>query len=147
MNLNFLHAVVDTLLPGLSATETDATLPAASEIGVAKKLLAHLDTHRDKAVLANVLATIAAEAGGEDGFVAGEEGVRTAVLQTVEQQQPDAFATLLFIVAADYYESETVLRAFNWRPTPPQPLGYPLPPFDEGLLEQVRKKRPFWRKT
>ncbi|MEM7113903.1 MAG: gluconate 2-dehydrogenase subunit 3 family protein [Chloroflexota bacterium] len=149
MQIEFLHAVVDTLLPGLPATETKPALPAASEVGVAAKLAAHLETHRDKRLFVAVLEAIVGEAGGEARFVAMDEGARTAVLQTIEQSQSDAFAALLFVVSADYHESEAVMRAFGWRPTPPQPLGYPLPPFDEGKLEELvaslEGKRPLWR--
>lgn len=46
---------------------------------------------------------------------------------------------------AAYYSHPAVIAAFGWRPDPPQPKGHTLEPFDETLLEPVKKRKPFWR--
>ena len=46
---------------------------------------------------------------------------------------------------ARYYSHPAIAAAFGWRADPPQPKGHGLEPFDEALLELVRKRKPFWR--
>lgn len=141
----FLAAVVDRLLPGLPATERAAALPAASEIAIDRRLRQHLRTHPDRIRLARALEAIAQRSGSAADFVTAGEAAAQAILQQVESSEPDAFAALLFVVSADYYEAEAVLRAFGWRVTPPQPQGYSLPPFSEDLLAPVKQRPALWR--
>lgn len=141
----FLAAVVDSLLPGLPTTEQAAALPAASEVGIDRRLGQHLRTHPDRAQLAQALEAIARQAGSAADFVTAGEVARQALLEQVESSDPGTFAALLFVVSADYYESEAVLRAFGWRATPPQPQGYSLPPFSEDLLDSVKRRPALWR--
>lgn len=141
----FLGKVLDTLLPGLPATERAEALPAASQIGVDLSLAGHLAHHPARARLAEVLGWIAEEAGGEEAFIAADEKMAISYIQRVEEKDNAAFQALLFTVTADYYEAEDVLLAFGWPGHPPQPKGYSLPAFDEGLLEPVKQKRLLWR--
>ena len=130
-----LHrAILDTLLPGGTG------LPGAHAAGI------------DPAVYANLLAPIAAaimaKAGGEQAFIAGDEVLRIALLQSAQQELPDAFASLLAALLPDYYESPAVLQAFGWSARPPQPLGHSIPTMDAATgarLEKVRLRRKLWR--
>ena len=142
----FLRRVVDTLLPGLPATQHFSALPAASQLGLDEKMMGYLDTHSDAARFAGVVEAIAKQAGGASDFTDGEESAVIGTLKAVEIAMSADFLAFLFVLAADYYESEEVLDAFGWRVTPPQPLGYELPPFDWALLASVRgRARPLWR--
>ena len=140
-----LTAVVDGLLPGLPATEQAAALPAASEVAIDLRLREHLHTHPDRALLARALKVIARRAGSAAEFVTAGEATAKTILGQVESSEPGAFAALLFVVSADYYEAGAVLRAFGWRATPPQPQGYSLPPFSEDLLAPVQRRPALWR--
>lgn len=142
---DFLQAVVDGLLPGLPATPVTAALPAASQLGVDQQLAQHLTHHRDALLFGRALETIIKQAGSMVNFVQVDESTANVILQTVEQTEAEAFQALLFIVSADYYENEAVLQAFNWRASPPQPLGYPLSPFDGKLLVAVKDRQKLWR--
>ncbi len=144
----FLTKVVDTLLPGLPATNHHPVLPSASQVGVDAKLGQHLEIHQDAPTLKTVLDAIVAQFESEAAFVSTNEMAATAVLQAIEAEHPTKFGKLLFLVSADYYETDIILKAFNWRPTPPQPLGYPLEPWsetDEALLESVKQRTTIWR--
>lgn len=145
----FLAAVVDTLLPGLPAAAIGdpqgAALPAATEIGVDRQLAAHLMHHPQRDRLAQRLALLAQLAGGEHNFSSADETDRTATMQALEATDAAAFDAFLLVVTADYYQTETVIHAMGWPVEPPQPHGYPLPPFTEALLAPVKTRPPLWR--
>lgn len=141
----FLQAVVDTLLPGLPATEQAPALPAASQVGIDKVLAKRLRSHPKHAEIVEALQAIIREAGTMSAFIAMSSDMATRIIQGLESSHPEAFKALLFIVSADYYESKAVIEAFNWPTTPPQPTGYPLLPFQDHLLDPVRQRPPLWR--
>ena len=142
---HFLEKIVDTLLPGLPQTGQHKRLPPASEIGIDKKLTQHLEIAHNREQLKVALQAIVQQSGGVVEFVLADEMERVSIFQNVERDKSEVFKALLFIVSADYYEETAVLEAFNWRPTPPQPEGYPLHPFDETLLDSVKSKPKLWR--
>ena len=55
-----------------------------------------------------LLLTITDEAGGMVRFVESDELSATATLEAVETTMSTGFAAFLFVIAADYYESEDV---------------------------------------
>jgi hypothetical protein len=134
MSEALLSAIADTLLPG------DATVPAASKAGI------DLASHAQSA--APIAAAAARLAGGEQDFIAGDEAKRIALLQSVQQELPDAFTALLAALLPDYYEAPTVIEALAWPSRPPQPQGHFLADMDAatiGRLEKVRLRRKIWR--
>jgi hypothetical protein len=137
----FLSAVVDTLLPGDRGVPP---LPTGTAAGVAAKL-EHLVADRDRALREVVLQAIASAARSEDAFVRMDAAGRIASVRQVEAEMPGPFRALVALVLQDYYEAEIVLLAMGWRAEPPQPRGHLLPPFDEALLEPVRRRGRIWR--
>ena len=134
MTPEFLAAVLDSLLPG------DEVLPSATRADLDPT--AYVGSHRAAFV------AIAAQAGGEEVFVAADEGARTAALQAVQQAAPAAFRTLLTSVLSDYYEAAPVLAALGWPSRPPQPTGHRVSPPDARTaerLERVRNRGTLWR--
>ncbi|MEM7127261.1 MAG: gluconate 2-dehydrogenase subunit 3 family protein [Chloroflexota bacterium] len=142
---DFLRAVVDTLLPGLPGSDQTIALPAASEIGVDRQLAHHLATHNNREQLSQVLEAIAEKSDEMSVFVEADEEASTNILRNVETADQQAFQALLFVVSADYYENEEILRTLGWFARPPQPDGYPLSPFDETLLAPVKGRQKHWR--
>ena len=138
----FLSAVVDTLLPGDDGTPP---LPSATAAGVEATLAEHLVSSRDRALHDAVLQAIASEVRGEEAFVRADAAARIAALRRVEADMPGPFRALISLVLQDYYEAEAVLLAMGWRAEPPQPEGHVLPPFDEALLEPVKRRGRMWR--
>jgi hypothetical protein len=138
----FLGAVVDTLLPG---DDDPKPLPSGTAAGVAAKLAEHLVADRDRAGHEAVLQAIASAARGEDAFVRANAAGRIASVRRVEDEMRGHFQALLAVVLQDYYEMEAVLLAMGWRAEPPQPQGHVLQPFDEALLEPVKRRGPMWR--
>ncbi|MFM9841391.1 MAG: hypothetical protein ACKVOI_00325 [Dongiaceae bacterium] len=140
MSASFIAAVVDTLLPGDSGgPEGEAPLPKASAAGINLALVIAHDA---------VLQAIAKEAGGADAFIAADEPVRIAAVQTIERAMPEVFRALLSVLLADYYESEPVLRAMKWRHDPPQPQGHQLcfrHPAIKDAIYRVHSRGKLWR--
>ena len=141
MTSEFMRAVVDTLLPGDRGVPP---LPTGTAAGVAAKL-EHLVSDRDREIRDLVLSAIASTARGEDAFMRADEAGRIASIRRVEAEIPGPFRALVALVLQDYYESEIVLLAMGWRAEPPQPEGHVLPPFDEALLEPVKRHGRMWR--
>jgi hypothetical protein len=127
----FLSAAVDTLLPG---DDGSPPLPSGTAAGVAAKL-EHLV----------VLQAIASAAQGEEAFMRADAPGRIAAVRRVEAEMRGPFQALVLQVLQDYYETEAVILAMGWRAEPPQPLGHVVPPFDETLLDLVKRRGPTWR--
>jgi len=130
-----LHrAILDALLPG------EGNLPDAHAAGI--------DPAAHEALLAPIAAMIMTKVGGEQAFIAANEAQRITLLQSAQQELPDAFTALLAALLPDYYESPAVLQAFGWPARPPQPLGHSIPTMDaatDARLEKVRLRRKLWR--
>ena len=60
-------------------------------------------------------------------------------MRGIETAHPDFFTTLVREGYAGYYSNPTVVEALGLDPTPPQPVGYVLEPFDYGLLDNPKK--------
>jgi len=122
-----LAAVLDLLLPG------DGDFPPAGALGLAPRTE---ELHPDPAELADLLDAVG-------------DAPDAAALQALEAERTEAFDRLVAAAYNAYYTDrrvlETVERLTGYEARPPQPLGHPLPPFDEGLLETVRRRPPSWR--
>ena len=135
-----LTIVLDRLLPGDAATGW----PAAGALGLAPRALAMADEGGDGARLAAILAAL------PDGFDEAEEADQIAALRTLEHADPDGFGLLILFAYGAYYTDarvRAVVEARTFYPArPPQPEGYEMPPFDQALLDTVKRRPPFWRK-
>ena len=60
-------------------------------------------------------------------------------MRCVEASHPDFFTTLVREGYAGYYSNPAVVEALGLDPTPPQPVGYVLEPFDYNLLDNPKK--------
>lgn len=138
MSTRFAEALADTLFPG------DGAIPSATRAGLSWETIA--DRHRP------VMEAIAAEAGGEDCFMAADAPARTALVRAVEAREPQAVQALVLAVSALYHSSAAVLEAYGWPARAPQPEGFGVgTPADaaetEHLLAGVRSRPPLWRAT
>lgn len=144
MSPDFLDAVLTTMLPG-GEVGSGRVLPDPAALGLGSRLADHLGAHPWRVQLAEALAAIAAEAGGEAAFVAADATRRTELLRRAEQAESQPFGLLVHIAVADFYDHPQVVTAFGWRAAPPQPTGHTLDPLDPELLAPVRARGPIWR--
>ena len=69
------------------------------------------------------------------------------ILRSFETDHPSSFRTLLDITYIVYYKDSRVHKRLGWENRPPQPGGYPMAPWDESVLKNIRNRKPFWRKV
>ena len=137
-----LDAVVDRIIPPGDG------LPGAGEVGVAE----HVEgicgvTPQSRALLTNGLKAIETTSGRtlSQEFAALSGGEKTEVLRHVESQHAEFFSVLVRETYSGYYSNAEVLRVKGLPLNPPQPAGYEIEPFDDSLLEGVRKRGKAYR--
>jgi hypothetical protein len=127
-----LGALLDTLLPG---DDDAAPLPAFSQAEIDPALL--------EAAARPLIAAV-----DQAAFIRATVADRTALMQEIERNLPDAFRVFLGQALAAYYQAPRVQKALGWRAEPPQPTGHRLSGDDEislRLLDKVRKRGQLWR--
>lgn len=135
-----LTAVLNCLIPG------DAALwPAAGDHGIGPRVVEFLQQQADGI---NCIKTVCAACGSD--FCHWPRDRQTSRLRQVETDSPDAFERLLVAIYNMYYTDPDIRRIIErvtgYEARPPQPLGYEMEPFDESLLDTVRRRKPFWRR-
>lgn len=142
--LQLLKLAMDLIVPAVDE------LPGAGEMGLADKavdLANRVPEFGD--ALKRTLDALALDpsARAEGGFAALDEEQRTAALMVLESSMPAVFDKFVDLVYVAYYSDERVHKRIGWRTGALQPLGWELPPFDPAILENVSKRKPFWRKA
>jgi len=138
----FDAAVIDTILPGEARRPNAAPLPSGSEVG--------LSLPAGDQRPAELLARLAASAGGGAAFVAAAPARRAELLAALEAERFAAFRALVAALLEDYYEAPEVLAAMGWRGGAAQPRGHLVPQADATTLrrlDRVRSRGPIWRKV
>ena len=139
-----LSEVMDRLIPAVD------DLPAAGQMGLGPEVERMAsEVPRYAAAFESVLGAMATDplSRATGGFRALSPDDQDNAIRVIERNIPDGFGTFLEIVYLAYYSQPAVQRRIGWVGRPPQPEGFDLPPFDESILETVRKRKPFWRKV
>jgi hypothetical protein len=130
-----LRAVMDRLVPPID------DLPGAGAMGLLPEVESMASQHGSfQKALIGLLDGLATE-----GFAALPGPTQDAAIGVFEKAQPMIFNALLEVVYLAYYGDARVHRRIGWRTGALQPLGFELPPFDEAILDQARRRKPFWR--
>ena len=136
-----LTAVLDRLVPPIDE------LPGAGGLELAPRVMEVAERiARFGEALREVEAGLAAAPDDRD-FSALDAEQQTATLRAVEEDRPAAFETLVKLTYLVYYGDDWVRRRIGWKPGGVQPDGFELPPFEESVLDTIRKRTPFWRQT
>jgi len=69
------------------------------------------------------------------------------VLRRVEEAEPLFFGWLVDLTYRGYYVHPDAHAALAYDGRPPQPRGFAVPKFDEGLLSRQKNRLPLWRPT
>jgi hypothetical protein len=132
-----LAIVLDTLIPPRQ------DIPGAGSLGLTQAVLLDAEETGRTDDLGLILSQIPA------GFYGLATVEREGILRALEQQEPEAFWAVIDMAYTAYYTHAAVLAGISERtgynPGPPQPLGYVLEPFDDVLLDPVRRMSPLWR--
>lgn len=134
---DLLAVVLDRLIPA------ETGFPSAGAVAVEHVLR---QIPKQPAVVP-LLAAIeqAGRNSGAASFAALPESEQMGVLQRLEADQAEAFEALLVQTYSGYYTHPSVLELLGLDPTPPQPRGHVLEPFDVRILDRVRQRGPIYR--
>jgi len=92
-----------------------------------------------------VLIDITASSKGSPSFLTLTEDAQDETLREVESASPDFFNQLVLQAYNGYYTHPTIFQQLDYTPGVNQASGQPPELLDETLLEQQRKRSPFWR--
>ena len=67
-------------------------------------------------------------------------------INILESNEPKLFSLLLEIIYIAYYSNIDVQKRIKWRPGPLQPQGFAIEKWDEKVLDQIKKRKEFWKK-
>jgi len=138
----FLGALADSLVPG-GAFMHGIDMPSGSTVGCDDALAAALADASSP--LEGLMTMIATKAGSSEAFTEASPSSRKLLLRETQETNPAQFAQLVTLVLSHYYAQPQVLSALGWQTQPPQPGGHRLEPFDDSLLDPVRKRGAIWR--
>jgi hypothetical protein len=139
-----LRAVMDRVIPPVD------DLPGAGSMGLvpeAERIAGRVPRLNSSLIKVMGAVSLDMHSHVQGGFnsLTGEQ--QDEAIRAIESAMPDDFANFLELVFLAYYGDSRVHKRIGWHGRPPQPEGYELPPFDESILENIRKRPPFWRKA
>jgi hypothetical protein len=137
-----LRAVLDRLLPPVGE------LPGAGTMGIAEVVERNSQfSPAMRSGLMSVLDALSLDPGLHvtGGFRALTREHQDEAIRTVEVSMPEPFNQFLRLAYVSYYGDQRVHARIGWASRPLQPEGFELPPFDDAVLEKVRRRKPFWR--
>ncbi len=134
---------MDRLIPAVGDLAGAGSMGLAAE---ALRIAARVPRLNDSLIRVMGAVSLDMQVNARGGINALTPELQDEAIRTVEGVLPDDFANVLELVYLAYYGDSRVHKRIGWHGRAPQPEGYELPPFDESLLETVRKRAPFWRK-
>jgi hypothetical protein len=139
-----MRVVMDRLIPVVD------DLPGAGSMGLLveiERMASEHERYRRSLVRFLDALTLDMSVQAEGGFMALDGERQDEAIREIEGSLGREFANVLEVVYIAYYSQPEVHTRVGWRTGPVQPLGFTLPPFDEVVLDTVRKREPFWRQA
>ena len=140
-----LRWVVDMIIPA----STEDGLPSANDPVIFANILAAAQLRRDAVEAAlSALDEVARESQGKDFAGLAPEGhLLTGAVETFRHAYPDEAGLLAMLTVQCYYRDDRVMSSLDMEARAPHPAGYDVDQGDWSLLEQVRGRPEFFRKT
>ncbi len=140
-----LKTLVEMIIPA----SQEYGLPSAGDTAIFTDILA---TARSQQVEVSTALSALDEVSqdcqdGDFGALPLDQDVLAGVAETFRQRHPAEAGLLAAITAQCYYRDDRVMRALDMEARPPHPLGYTLNQGDWSLLDPVRDRPEFFRKT
>ena len=139
VNENVLSALLDRLVPAVGG------LPAAGKMGLAPDVI-RLAGRQDRfwGLFCGAMESFISQ-NPSFAELDGDEQDRAIVF--FETDSPAHFGVLRDISYIVYYKDPAVHERIGWESRPPQPDGNVMVPWNESVLENIRKREPFWRRV
>ena len=134
-----LDAILDRLIPAVE------DLPSAGQMGLTPEIvrLAAQQT-RFNNIFQNAIEVFGT---ASPTFTSSNGDQQDDAIRTFESASPELFGALLSIAYIVYYKDSRVHTRIGWEGRTPQPDGNYMEPWDESVLDNMRKREPFWRKA
>ncbi|HIF73222.1 MAG TPA: hypothetical protein EYQ61_11800 [Dehalococcoidia bacterium] len=134
-----LNSILDRLLPAIDELASAGQMNLSDEI---VRLAAQQARF-------NALFTAAMNSFSErhPSFDSLDSEQQDDAIRSFEANNAELFDVLLSISYIVYYKDSRVHERIGWSGKSPQPDGNEMEPWDESVLENMRKREPFWRRT
>ena len=138
-----LDIVLDLIIP---ASE-DGARPSAADVDVLG-YIRETERHTLDGLRAELdrLDAEAIESQGQ-AFVSLDPATRQALVDAVQEREPQFLRTLAMQTVTRYYQDDRVVEAIGVGARPPFPDGYEVPSGDLSLLEPVRRRGRMYREA
>jgi hypothetical protein len=134
-----LAAILDRLIPAVDK------LPSAGQMELTAEIVRLAGQQaRFQRIFVEAMQSFAS-LNPSFGSLDGDQ--QDAALQSFESNSAELFSTLLTICYIVYYKDPRVHKRIGWDGRTPQPDGNEMEPWDESVLENIRKREPFWRRA
>jgi hypothetical protein len=134
-----LAAILDRLIPAVDE------LPSAGQMELTAEIVRLAGQQaRFQRIFVEAMQSFAS-LNPSFGSLDGDQ--QDAALQSFESNSAELFSTLLTICYIVYYKDPRVHKRIGWDGRTPQPDGNEMEPWDESVLENIRKREPFWRRA
>lgn len=137
-DINLLTAAMDRVVPQVD------DLPGAGGMGLAQEVI---DRSKEDPRFWAALVTVLEVLPSAEDFATFDGDDQDKALTSVESNDRRQFGLWLDVVYTVYYMQPQVHQRLGWHGRPPQPDGNEMPPWDESILKNVRKREPFWRQV
>jgi hypothetical protein len=138
---NLLVLLADMMIPA------NEDYPSAAAPEVFARTLQALSDHEATVVEGLAALEVLAQEKHQGSFATLSDTDRITLIDEFKPQQPLFIQVLQARVVGSYYQDDRVLLALGLPARPPHPGGYDVAATDWTLLDPVRARKPFYRKT
>ena len=78
-------------------------------------------------------------------FLFMDEEKQIEILETIELNLSEDFSIFLNGIYSIYYMDKNVKKRIDWEYNSIQPQGFEIKPWDESILDEIKKRKPFWK--
>lgn len=134
-----LDSILDRLIPAVDE------LPSAGQMNLSDEIVRLSGQQaRFSALFTNSMNSFGSQNPLFNSFAPEQQD---DAIRAFEADSAELFDVLLSISYIVYYKDSRVHDRIGWSGKSPQPDGNEMEPWDESVLENMRKREPFWRRT
>ena len=78
-------------------------------------------------------------------FLFMDQEKQIEIIETIELNLSEDFSIFLNGIYSIYYMDKNVKKRINWGYNSIQPQGFEIKPWDESILDKIKKRKPFWK--